>query len=132
MIALLIAIGLIFLSLFCALNYIERQSSDKNLEVSYNEEKKHVILDGRYIVASFRAKSLNCEFFEYLYNNKDRFIPISELEDHVLRNRVCQLVKMPDQMGFPSQLKKLIFTCTNEGITYHSRPKLDADSQIKL
>ncbi|MDO6409419.1 hypothetical protein [Pantoea phytobeneficialis] len=94
----------------------------------YDYDTRTVILDGRYIVASFRNQSLNHTLFEYLYNNPDRKIALSELDDVVLRGRILNLTKAADAMGFRNELRRLLFTADASSIIFHpSRLKINKD-----
>ncbi len=128
----LLIIAVIFAFMLLALNLIERQDCSTTLKISYDSQTREVIVNDRFIITTFRAKSLNCEFFEYLDKNQNRLIPISELKEHVFRNRTYQLSKMPFQMGFTENLRRQLFTCTNEGIIYHPDITLKPSERIKL
>lgn len=85
----------------------------------YDYETRSVILDDRYIVASFRSHSLNHTLFEYLYSNPDRKIELTELEDVLLKGRMLNLTKAADAMGFRNELRRLLFTADADSIIFH-------------
>ncbi len=103
------------------MDYCEQHNgaSDLGCRLTYNEMSREVVLNDCFVVACFRASSFNCRFFEYLHLNQSRAVEYQELEHSLLSGRVIQLNKMPDQMGFKGELKKALFTVTQNTITYH-------------
>jgi hypothetical protein len=98
----------------------------------YDYETRCVILDGRYIVASFRSHSLNHSLFEYLYNNPDRKIELAELENVVLKGRILNLTKAADAMGFRNELRRLLFTADADSIVFHPSRLIGNKDMIKV
>ena len=87
--------------------------------ITYDEENRQVLLDGRFIVATFRSCSLNRTLFEYLYLNPGRKITFEELDREIFKGRNINLSKIGDAMGFKCELRRLLFTCEADTITYH-------------
>ncbi|WP_416414336.1 hypothetical protein [Pantoea sp. App145] len=87
--------------------------------LAYDYETRSVILDDRYILATFRSQSLNHTLFEYLYRNPERKIEFTELDHEVLKGRVLNLTKAADAMGFRCDLRRLLFTADGNSITFH-------------
>lgn len=109
---------------------------EKQLEVRpsliYDFETRSVILDERYIVATFRNQSLNHTLFEYLYKNPDRTIELPELDHEVLKGRVLNLTKAADAMGFRSDLRRILFTADCNSITFHPSRLILSRGEIKV
>lgn len=102
---------------------------NKKHTVSYIGRK--LIIDDFFIVASFRACSLNCELFEYLNANKNRKIFISELDSNIFRGRTVSFCKIIDSFGFRGELKKALFSLDSESITYHP-DKINEHNSVKV
>lgn len=90
------------------------------------------MLDERFVVASFRNGSFNRTLFEFLYENQGRKISFEELDQKVLKGRTVNLAKAGDAMGFKCELKKLLFTCDGDSITFHPEKLASYDGPLKI
>lgn len=119
----------VIFSWLVAFNYVELMKSNGKHHIEYADRK--LVVDGFWVVASFRSRSLNCDIFEYLNANQGREIFIDELEKHVFKGRVVVLSKIVDSLGVRGDLKKILFSLTAESITYHPG-KLSAHKVVRI
>lgn len=109
-----------------------RAVESRAASLSYDQETRQVVLYERFVVASFRQCSLNRSLFEYLYSNPGRKISFEELNDNVLKGREVNLSKVADAMGFKCELRKLLFTCDTDSITFHPEKLDKLDAPVKI
>lgn len=100
-----------------------------NHVVFYVDRK--LIVDNFFVIASFSNGSLNCEIFEYLNKNKDRKITVDELQENVFRGREVNFSKIIDAMGINGDMKRILFTCARDSITYHPY-KIRSERHIRV
>lgn len=90
------------------------------------------MLDGRFVVTTFRQFSLNRNLFEYLYQNPGRRITFEELDKEIFKGRSINLAKVADAMGFKCELRKLLFTCDGDSITFHPESLAVYNGPLKI
>ncbi|MEG5901633.1 hypothetical protein [Enterobacter bugandensis] len=110
---------------------IQRSSCIRS-ELLYDVETRTVTLGERYILTTFRYRSLNHTLFEYLYHNPGRKIERGELEKEVLRGRDVNLVKVADSMGFRCDLRRILFTADRDSITFHPEKLSNYNGVVKI
>lgn len=121
--------------LLMALLYHEEPEEDESKcrpSITYDKENRQVLLDGRFIVTTFRNCSLNRTLFEYLYSNPGRKITFEELDREIFKGRSINLAKMGDAMGFKCELRRLLFTCEADTITYHPDKLSRCNGPLKI
>ncbi len=100
--------------------------------ISYDTQTRQVILDGRFVVTTFRHCSLNRSLFEYLYQNPGRRITVEELDNEIFKGRSITLSKVGDAMGFKCELRKVLFTCDGDSITFHPEKLASYNGPLKI
>ncbi len=125
-------------SLFFLIVIIYRLNAKNNINklkghnLSYNENTRQVIIDGCFVLTSFRQESLNCSLFQYLNKNRDRKLSYDELNDTVFKGRHVELNKVVDAMGFRGDLKRILFSFDTNSITFHPEKLNQVNKLIRL
>lgn len=104
----------------------------KKHDLSYNENTRQVILDGCFVLTSFRQGSLNCSLFQYLNQNRDKKLSYDELNDRVFKGRHVELNKVVDAMGFRGDLKRILFSFDANSIIFHPEKINQVNDLIRL
>ncbi len=125
---------LLYVLIFSLFKYSEPNDKDTTVRpsVSYDYETRQVILNGYFIVTTFRYSSLNRSLFEYLYCNPGRRIAFEELDKEVLKGRTVNLSKVGDAMGFKCELRRLLFTCEGDSIMFHPEKLANYDKPLRI
>ena len=126
----------VMLSVGVVLIVLEMQSEHSKADLKKEVHRisfsgRKLIIDDFFIIASFREGSLNCSIFEYLDGNKNRKVSLVELEKNVFKGREIIFYKIVDNMGFKSDLKKVLFTIESDYIIYHPE-KINSMSNLKV
>ncbi|MGT3172779.1 hypothetical protein ACVSUK_16495 [Yersinia enterocolitica] len=127
-------VGLLFTLIILLFNFELQQREEDNTgpTITYDYEHRAVILEGRFVITSFRSRSLNRDLFEYLYLHPGREISVDELDVKILKGRDVNLAKVSDAMGFRSEIKRLLFTCRADSITYHPEKLTKYEGVLKI
>lgn len=119
----------VMFAILVGLNHIESTKKTGVHRIEYIDRK--LVIDDFWVVAAFRARSLNCEVFEYLNNNQEREIPVDELEKHVFKGRIVVFSKIVDSLGVRGDLKKILFSLNTDSITYHPK-KINSQNAVRV
>jgi len=101
---------------------LDKQEKEFELKITYSEHSREIIVNNFFLIAKPDFESENERVFYYLYQNPNRSVPRSEIEENFNGNKTLtkSFSKILENLNFKKDLKDVFFDVSKNAIQFHN------------